>query len=81
MIKVVNRKFISNFFEKKKMLFFCLEPIIFNIKFMTSHSYNQFVTQKYGKKTYSNIINYQEKTRHLKLLQQDIEIFGQLEEE
>ena len=63
------------------MLFFCLEPIIFNIKFMTSHSYNQFVTQKYGKKTYSNIINYQEKTRHLKLLQQDIEIFGQLEEE
>ena len=48
---------------------------------MTSHSYNQFVTQKYGKKTYSNIINYQEKTRHLKLLQQDIEIFGQLEEE
>ena len=48
---------------------------------MTSHSYNQFVTQKYGKKTYINIINYQEKTRHLKLLQQDIEIFGQLEEE
>ena len=31
---------------------------------------------KYGKKTYSNIIHYQEKTRHLKLLQQDIKFLN-----
>ena len=43
---------------------------------MTSHSYKEFITQKYGKKTYSNIISYQEKTRHLKLLQQDIKFLN-----
>ena len=38
---------------------------------MTSHSYKEVITQKYGNKTYSNIINYQDKKRLLKLLQQD----------
>ena len=39
---------------------------------MTSHFYKEFTTQKYGKKTFDNIINYLEKTRQVKLLQQDI---------
>ena len=43
---------------------------------MTSHYYEEFITQKYGKMTYSNIISYQEKTRHLKLLQQDIKFLN-----
>ena len=43
---------------------------------MTSHSYKEFVTQKYGEKTYGNIITYQEKTRQLKLLEQDIKFLN-----
>ena len=34
--------------------------------------HKEFITQNYGKKTYSNITSYQGKTGHLKLLQQDI---------
>ena len=43
---------------------------------MTSHSYKEFITQKYGKKTYGNVITYQEKTRQLKLLEQDIKFLN-----
>ena len=43
---------------------------------LTSHSYKEFVTQKYGEKTYGNIITYQEKTRQLKLLEQDIKFLN-----
>ena len=59
------------------MLLFWLEPTTSKIKStMTSHSYEKLIMQKYGKKTYSNIISYQEKTRHLKLLQQDIKFLN-----
>ena len=35
---------------------------------MTCHSYQEFITKKYGKKTYTNIINYQEKNKTLKII-------------
>ena len=77
MITVVNRKFTSKFLKFLKIASFWPEPTTSNIKLtMTSHSCKEFITQKYGKKTYSNIISYQEKTRHLKLLQQDIKFLN-----
>ena len=43
---------------------------------MTSHCQKEFITRKYGKKTYGNIITYQVKTRQLKLLEQDIKFLN-----